>query len=157
MSSKEATKTINAKPLRLNTLQPAPGSKTPRFRVGRGIGTGIGKTCGKGHKGQRARAGGYHKVGFEGGQMPMQRRLPKSGFRSQAKLAHQELRLNQLNKLEGDVVDFGILREASIVKSNIKTVKLVASGKLEKKLTVRGIPMTKGAKAAIEALGGTVE
>ena len=157
MSSKETTHKINTKPLRLNTLQPAPGSRTPRFRVGRGIGTGIGKTCGKGHKGQKARAGGYHKVGFEGGQMPMQRRLPKSGFRSRAKLTHQELRLSQLNKFEGDVVDFSTLREASIIKSNVKTVKLVLSGTLDKKLTVRGIPMTKGAKAAIEALGGTVE
>ncbi len=156
MSSKEAMN-IKTKPLRLNTLQPAPGSKTLRVRVGRGIGSGMGKTCGKGHKGQRARSGGYHKVGFEGGQMPMQRRLPKSGFRSRAKLTHQELRLSQLNKLEGGVADFGTLREASIIKSNVKTVKIVASGTLEKKLTVRGIPMTKGAKAAIEALGGTVE
>jgi large subunit ribosomal protein L15 len=153
--TKEAV--INTNPMRLNTLRPAPGSKPVRFRVGRGIGTGIGKTCGKGHKGQRARAGGYHKVGFEGGQMPMQRRLPKSGFRSQAKLAHQELRLSQLNKVEADVLDFSTLREASVIKSNVKTVKLVASGKLEKKVTVRGIPMTKGAKAAIEALGGKVE
>lgn len=155
MSSKEAA--VNTKPLRLNKLSPAPGSRPASFRVGRGIGSGMGKTCGKGHKGQKARAGGYHKVGFEGGQMPMQRRLPKSGFRSRAKLAHQELRLSQLNKLEGEVVDFGVLREAAIIKSNIKTVKLVASGKLEKKMTVRGIPMTKGAKAAIEALGGKVE
>ncbi|HSW71519.1 MAG TPA: 50S ribosomal protein L15 [Gammaproteobacteria bacterium] len=143
--------------MRLNSLRPAPGSKTVRFRVGRGIGTGIGKTCGKGHKGQRARAGGYHKVGFEGGQMPMQRRLPKSGFRSRARLAHQELRLSQLNKLEAEVIDFALLKEAAVIKSNIKTVKLVASGELEKKVTVRGIPMTKGAKAAIEALGGKVE
>lgn len=157
MSSKEATNSSTAKPLRLNNLQPAPGSKTRRFRVGRGIGSGIGKTCGKGHKGQKARAGGYHKVGFEGGQMPMQRRLPKSGFRSRAKLTHQELRLSQLNKFEGEVADFLSLREASIIKSNVKTVKIVASGKLEKKVTVRGIPMTKGAKAAIEALGGKVE
>lgn len=154
MSSKEATKTNS---MRLNTLRPAPGSKTAHFRPGRGIGSGLGKTSGKGHKGQKARAGGYHKVGFEGGQMPMQRRLPKSGFRSRAKLGHQELRLSQLNKLETEVVDFGILREASVIKSNIKTVKLIASGKLEKKLTVRGLPMTKGAKAAIEALGGKVE
>lgn len=154
MSSKEV---VNTNSMRLNTLRPAPGSKPVRFRVGRGIGSGIGKTCGKGHKGQKARAGGYHKVGFEGGQMPMQRRLPKSGFRSRAKLSHQELRLSQLNKLEVDVVDFGVLRDASIIKSNTKTVKLVASGKLEKKLTVRGLPMTKGAKAAIEAVGGKVE
>jgi len=154
MSSKE---TIHTNPLRLNTLGPAPGSKTVRFRVGRGMGTGIGKTCGKGHKGQRARAGGYHKVGFEGGQIPMQRRLPKSGFRSQAKLAHQELRLSQLNKLEAEVIDFDFLKETGVIKSNVKTVKLIASGELEKKVIVRGIPMTKGAKAAIEALGGKVE
>lgn len=157
MSSKQATSSNPTKPLSLNNLQPAPGSKTRRFRVGRGIGSGIGKTCGKGHKGQKARAGGYHKVGFEGGQMPMQRRLPKSGFRSRAKLTHQELRLSQLNSFEGEVADFLSLREASIIKSNVKTVKIVASGKLEKKVTVRGIPMTKGAKAAIEALGGKVE
>ncbi len=154
MSSNETT---NTNSMRLNTLRPAPGSKPVHFRPGRGIGSGLGKTSGKGHKGQKARAGGYHKVGFEGGQMPMQRRLPKSGFRSRAKLAHQELRLNQLNKLETDVIDFVVLQEAGIIKSNMKTVKLVASGKLEKKLTVRGIPMTKGAKAAIEALGGKVE
>jgi len=157
MSLKAATNTTTSKQLRLNDLQPAPGSKKKRVRVGRGIGSGMGKTCGKGHKGQRARAGGYHKVGFEGGQMPMQRRLPKSGFRSRAKLTHQELRLSQLNKLEGEIVDFASLKEAAVIKSNIKTVKLVVSGKLEKKVTVRGIPMTKGAKAAIEALGGTVE
>jgi large subunit ribosomal protein L15 len=143
--------------MRLNTLKPAPGSKIRRVRVGRGIGSGIGKTCGKGHKGQRARAGGYHKVGFEGGQMPMQRRLPKSGFRSRQKLWHEEIRLSQLNKIDSEFIDFSVLREKSIIKANTKTVKIVVSGKLEKQVTVRGIPMTKGAKAAIEGLGGKVE
>jgi len=159
MSSKEVAQnqSENSNPLRLNTLRPAPGSKTRRFRVGRGIGSGMGKTCGKGHKGQKARAGGYHKVGFEGGQMPIQRRLPKFGFRSRQKLTHQELRLSQLNKIESETVDFDVLREAAILKASTKTIKIVASGKLEKKINVRGIPMTKGAKAAIEALGGTVE
>ena len=157
MSSKELVEKTISTAMRLNTLKPAPGSRIPRFRVGRGIGTGIGKTCGKGHKGQRARAGGYHKVGFEGGQMPMQRRLPKSGFRSRQKLLHEEIRLGQLNKVEGDLVDFAVLKDMGAMKASTKTIKIVLSGKLEKKLTVRGIPMTKGAKAAIEALGGTVE
>jgi large subunit ribosomal protein L15 len=152
-----AAKTENSNPMRLNTLRPAPGSKPVHFRVGRGIGSGLGKTCGKGHKGQRARAGGYHKVGFEGGQMPMQRRLPKSGFRSLQKLTHQELRLGQLNNVPAEIIDFSALREASIIKANTKTVKVVFSGKIEKAITVRGIPMTKGAKAAIEAAGGKVE
>jgi large subunit ribosomal protein L15 len=147
----------STKPLRLNTLAPAPGSKPRRLRVGRGIGTGIGKTCGKGHKGQRARAGGYHKVGFEGGQMPMQRRLPKSGFNSQAKLWHEEIRLSQLNALDVEVVDFLALRKGAIIKANTKTVKIVLSGELTKKITVKGLSMTKGAKAAIEAKGGKVE
>lgn len=151
------TKTTAASTMRLNTLRPAPGAKTPRVRVGRGIGSGIGKTCGKGHKGQKARAGGYHKVGFEGGQMPMQRRLPKSGFRSRQKLWHQELNLSNLNGVEATEIDFTVLRENGLIKANTKTVKLVASGKLEKPITVRGIPMTKGAKAAIEALGGKVD
>ncbi len=152
-----ATKTENTNTMRLNTMSPAPGSKTRRFRVGRGIGSGIGKTCGKGHKGQKARAGGYHKVGFEGGQMPMQRRLPKSGFNSQQKLTHQEIRLGQLNHLEADVIDFAVLKDSAVLKATTKTAKIVLSGKLERAVTVRGIPMTKGAKAAIEALGGKVE
>lgn len=152
-----AAKTENSNPMRLNTLHPAPGSNPARFRVGRGIGSGLGKTCGKGHKGQKARAGGYHKVGFEGGQMPMQRRLPKSGFRSQQKLFHQEIRLGQLNHVEAEVVDFALLRESAVIKANTKTVKIVLSGKLEKTITVRGIPITKGARAAVEALGGKVE
>lgn len=152
-----ATKTTAATSMRLNTLRPAPGAKTARVRVGRGIGSGLGKTCGKGHKGQKARAGGYHKVGFEGGQMPMQRRLPKTGFRSRQKLWHEELQLSSLNKLEAEVVDFAVLKEKGVINANTKTVKLIASGKLEKSMTVRGIPMSKGAKAAIEAAGGKVE
>lgn len=155
MTTKTTESTSNV--MRLNTLKPAAGSKKKRLRVGRGIGTGIGKTCGKGHKGQRARAGGYHKVGFEGGQMPMQRRLPKSGFRSRQKLTHEEIRLSELNLIPGDVIDFMILREASMIKATTKTIKIVASGKLDKKITVRGIPLTKGARAAIESLGGKVE
>lgn len=155
MTTEKTVESTNS--LRLNTLRPAAGSKIKRVRVGRGIGSGIGKTCGKGHKGQKARAGGYHKIGFEGGQIPMQRRLPKLGFCSQQKLSHEEVRLSQLNSLEADVIDFSVLKEASVIKSNTKTVKIILSGKLEKKVTVRGIPLTKGARAAIELLGGRVE
>ena len=143
--------------MNLNTLKPAPGAKTPAKRLGRGIGSGKGKTCGRGHKGQRARAGGYHKVGFEGGQMPMQRRIPKSGFRSQLKLLHQEVRLSQLNDVKTEIIDLDALRKAGVIKANTKTVKIVASGKIEKAVTIRGIPVTAGARKAIETAGGKVE
>jgi large subunit ribosomal protein L15 len=142
----------------LNTLQPAPGAKTPAKRLGRGIGSGKGKTCGRGHKGQRARAGGYHKVGFEGGQMPIQRRIPKSGFRSQKLLSSQEVRLSDLNKVNAEVVDLIALKAAGLINKNIEFAKIVLSGELNKKsIVVRGLAVTAGARKAIEAAGGKVE
>ena len=142
--------------MRLNTLQPAPGSKTDRKRVGRGIGSGLGKTCGRGHKGQKSRSGGFHKVGFEGGQMPLQRRLPKVGFVSRVSLTTAEVRLSELAKVEGDVVDLESLKKAGLVAKSMKRAKIFASGKIERAVNVKGIPVSKGAKAAIEAAGGTV-
>jgi large subunit ribosomal protein L15 len=141
----------------LNTLQPAPGSKTPAKRLGRGIGSGKGKTCGKGHKGQKARAGGYHKVGFEGGQMPLQRRIPKSGFRSRKSLVRQEIRLSELNQLDAGLVDLLSLRTAGIIKASTKIVKIISSGTVDKAITIRGIAITAGARKAIEVAGGSVE
>jgi large subunit ribosomal protein L15 len=142
--------------MRLNTLQPAPGSKTDRKRVGRGIGSGLGKTCGRGHKGQKSRSGGFHKVGFEGGQMPLQRRLPKVGFVSRVSLTTAEVRLGELAKVEGDVIDLDSLKKAGLVAKSMKRAKIFASGKIERAVNVKGIPVSKGAKAAIEAAGGTV-
>jgi large subunit ribosomal protein L15 len=141
----------------LNTLKPAPGSKTPAKRLGRGIGSGKGKTCGKGHKGQKARSGGYHKVGFEGGQMPIQRRIPKSGFRSRKALVREEIRLSDLNKIEATVIDFTTLNVTGLIKNTTKYVKLISFGTIERAITVRGLPTTAGARKAIEAAGGTVE
>ncbi len=143
--------------MQLNTLHPAPGSKKVSKRLGRGIGSGKGKTCGRGHKGQRARAGGYHKVGFEGGQMPIQRRIPKSGFRSQQALYREEVYLSDLNKLEQDVIDLATLIEAGVVRANTKDVKIIASGELKKAVTIRGIPVSAGALKAIKAAKGKVE
>ncbi len=143
--------------MRLNELKPAEGSKQPSKRVGRGIGSGLGKTCGRGHKGQKSRAGGFHKVGFEGGQMPLQRRLPKMGFASRSGLTRAEVRLNELNRIEGDVVDLAALIQAGVVNRSTKTAKIIASGEVSRALIVRGIGTTKGARAAIEAAGGTVE
>ena len=142
--------------MRLNTLQPAPGSKTDRKRVGRGIGSGLGKTCGRGHKGQKSRSGGFHKVGFEGGQMPLQRRLPKVGFVSRVSFTTAEVRLGELSKVEGDVIDIESLKKAGLIAKSMKRAKIFASGKIERAVNVKGIPVTKGAKAAIEAAGGTV-
>lgn len=141
----------------LNTIQPAPGAKTPAKRLGRGIGSGKGKTCGKGHKGQHARAGGYHKVGFEGGQMPLQRRIPKSGFRSAKALMTQELRLSDLNRATEETVNIETLRTLGLIKTNTKFVKIILSGKIERKISIKGIPTTAGARKAIEAAGGKVE
>jgi large subunit ribosomal protein L15 len=143
--------------LLLNTLKPAKGSKQPRVRVGRGIGSGLGKTSGRGHKGQHARKGGYHKVGFEGGQMPLQRRLPKFGFKSRT--AHQcaEIRLHELEKAVGDVWDLKSLREADLISSIHKQAKIFGTGTVKKTMTLRGLRITKGARAAIEAAGGKVE
>ncbi len=143
--------------MRLNTLKPAPGSKPAPKRVGRGIGSTLGKTCGRGHKGQKARSGGYHKVGFEGGQMPLHRRLPKIGFRSRTQRFVDEIRLHELNKLPGEVVDLEALRQADLISSIVKRVKIIASGRLERPVTVKGLAVTKGARQAIEAAGGKVE
>lgn len=143
--------------MRLNDIAPAPGSKQSSKRVGRGIGSGLGKTCGRGHKGQKARSGGFHKVGFEGGQMPLQRRLPKVGFRSRKDLVSDEIRLHELAKVPSEVVDLPALIAANLVRRGTKYVKIIASGKIERAVTVRGIPVTKGARAAIEAAGGQIE
>lgn len=143
--------------MHLNTLKPAAGSKKNAKRVGRGIGSGTGKTCGRGHKGQKARSGGFHKVGFEGGQMPLQRRLPKVGFSSRVGRITDEIRLHELALVEGDVVDLVALKAANLIRQNIKRVKVIASGKIEKAVTVRGLGVTAGAKSAIEAAGGKVE
>ncbi len=141
----------------LNTLKPAPGSKTPAKRLGRGIGSGKGKTCGKGHKGQKARAGGYHKVGFEGGQMPIQRRIPKSGFRSRKALVREEIRLSDLNLIEDQLIDLTTLLASGLIKNTTKFVKVILFGDIKRSVTLRGIPITAGAKKAIEAAGGKVE
>ena len=143
--------------MRLNTLKPAAGSRPTRKRVGRGIGSGLGKTCGRGHKGQHSRSGGYHKVGFEGGQMPLQRRLPKVGFSSRKGAFVAEVRLNELEKANTDVVDLDALKKADIVAENIQRAKVILSGELSKAITVKGLAVTKGAKAAIEAAGGKIE
>jgi large subunit ribosomal protein L15 len=143
--------------MRLNEISPAFGSKTAPKRLGRGIGSGLGKTSGKGHKGQKARAGGYHKVGFEGGQMPIQRRLPKFGFTSQAALLREEVRLQDLNQVEGKVITLETLMAAGVVRKNTKTAKIVLKGELSHAVTVKGLAVTAGAKKAIEALGGKVE
>jgi large subunit ribosomal protein L15 len=143
--------------MRLNDIKPAAGSKRAPKRVGRGIGSGLGKTCGRGHKGQKARSGGYHKVGFEGGQMPLQRRLPKVGFRSRKALTSDEVRLHELARIEGDVVDMASLRKAGLVSGKIKRVKIIASGEIDRALRVRALGVTKGARAAIEAAGGMIE
>ncbi len=142
--------------MHLNTIKPPRGAKKAKMRVGRGIGSGKGKTCGLGHKGQHARAGGYHKVGFEGGQMPLQRRLPKFGFTSQLALVTAEVRLSELNKVSGDVVDLATLKSANVINGKVKRVKIFMSGELTKPVTVRGLRVTKGAKAAIESAGGKV-
>ena len=143
--------------MRLNTIKPAEGSKHARKRVGRGIGSGTGKTCGRGHKGQKARTGGTIQIGFEGGQMPIQRRLPKRGFRSQMSKNMAEIRLHELNLVEGEVVDLASLRTAGLLNAGHLRAKVVLSGELSKVVTLRGVGATKGAKAAIEAAGGTVE
>lgn len=142
--------------MRLNTLKPAPGSRPSKQRVGRGIGSGLGKTGGRGHKGQHARAGGYHKTGFEGGQMPLQRRLPKRGFRSMSAKDTAEVRLNELAKLSVDVIDLAALKAASIVPIFAKKAKVILSGALDKPVTLRGLALTKGARAAVLAAGGVI-
>ena len=143
--------------MRLNTLKPAPGSKSDAKRVGRGQGSGLGKTCGRGHKGQKSRSGGFHKVGFEGGQMPLQRRLPKVGFNSRLARGYAEVRLNELVKVEADEVDLLALKAANIVPAQADRVKVIASGEISKAVKLRGVGVTKGARAAIEAAGGSIE
>jgi len=143
--------------MRLNTIKPADGAKQPGKRVGRGIGSGLGKTCGRGHKGQHARAGGFHKVGFEGGQMPLQRRLPKVGFSSARARVKAEVRLHELAKVGSDVIDLAALKAANIVSRNVLRAKVISSGKIQSAVTLRGIAVTKGARAAIEAAGGKIE
>jgi large subunit ribosomal protein L15 len=142
--------------MEINTIKPAQGSKKSRRRVGRGIGSGLGKTAGRGHKGQGSRAGGYHKVGFEGGQMPLQRRLPKRGFKSPQLKYNGEVTLADLERLGADEVDLLTLKAAGMVRQLIKTVKVIKSGELTRKITLKGIAATAGAKAAIEAAGGAV-
>jgi large subunit ribosomal protein L15 len=142
--------------MQLNTIKPADGAKKARRRVGRGIGSGLGKTAGRGHKGQKSRAGGYHKVGFEGGQMPLQRRLPKRGFKSQSLKYNGEVSLTDLQRLDQDEVDLVMLKAAGLVGQLIKHVKVIKSGELTRKVVLKGIGATAGAKAAIEAVGGTL-
>ncbi len=143
--------------MRLNTLKPAPGARRPRLRVGRGASAGQGKTCGRGTKGQRARKGGYHKVGFEGGQMPLQRRMPKVGFRSRLKSSRAEVRLGALEHVEAAVVDLEALLKAGVVPPGTERAKVVLSGSFTRAVTLKGLAVTKGARAAIEAAGGKVE
>lgn len=143
--------------MRLNTLSPGEGAKQQKKRVGRGIGSGLGKTCGRGHKGQTSRAGGYHKVGFEGGQMPLQRRLPKIGFKSRVSQVSAQVRLSELAKVPGDVIDLATLCAAGVINRSIKQAKIFLSGAIDRAVSVKGVAVTKGAKAAIEAAGGKVE
>ncbi len=141
----------------LNTLKPAAGSRKSRKRVGRGIGSGLGKTAGRGHKGQKSRTGGSTKVGFEGGQMPLQRRVPKVGFSSRVGRVSDEIRLHELNKLDVDVIDIDALKTANLITKSTLRAKVMLSGKIEKAVTLKGIRVTKGAREAIEAAGGKVE
>ena len=143
--------------MRLNTLSPAEGSKHAPKRVGRGIGSGLGKTGGRGHKGQKSRSGGSVRPGFEGGQMPLQRRLPKFGFTSRQAAFVAEIRLNELAKIDADVIDLEALKKADIIKDSIKRARVILSGEITKAVTVKGLKVTKGALAAIEAAGGKVE
>ncbi|AAZ26195.1 MULTISPECIES: 50S ribosomal protein L15 [Colwellia] len=143
--------------MHLNTLSPAPGSHKARKRCGRGIGSGIGKTGGRGHKGQKSRSGGSVRPGFEGGQMPLKQRLPKFGFTSRKSLVRAEVRLHELNLITGDVVDIHALKDAGLITRNIVAVKVMLSGEITRPITLRGIAVTKGAQAAIEAAGGKVE
>lgn len=143
--------------MRLNDLKPAAGSRSNKKRVGRGIGSGLGKTCGLGHKGQKARAGGFHKVGFEGGQMPLQRRLPKFGFKSRVSRFTAEVRLNELEHVDGDEVDLLALMKAGVVPQQTRRAKVIQSGELKRAVKLKGIAVTKGARKAIESAGGSIE
>src|SRR5216684_2668445 len=143
--------------MRLNTIKPAAGAKYPKVRVGRGIGSGLGKTAGRGHKGQHARAGGFHKVGFEGGQMPLQRRLPKRGFNSPTREDTAEVLLSDLERVKAEKIDLAALKEAGVVPGPAKRAKVIVSGKLTRKVTLTGVAVSKGARAAIEAAGGSTD
>jgi large subunit ribosomal protein L15 len=143
--------------MQLNKVKPAAGSKHSKKRVGRGIGCGLGKTAGRGHKGQKARAGGFHKIGFEGGQMPLQRRLPKRGFVSLIKRETAEVRLGDLQKVDAEVIDLAVLKAAGVVPHLTLKVKVILAGEIQRKVTLKGIGISKGARAAIEAAGGSVE
>lgn len=142
--------------MRLNTIKPGAGAKAPGKRVGRGIGSGLGKTCGRGHKGQKSRAGGFHKVGFEGGQMPLQRRLPKRGFVSLTRARNAEVRLGELEKLPVEDIDLLVLKQAGVIPADTLAAKVILSGAITRKVTLRGLSATKGALAAIQAAGGSV-
>ncbi|MBK8337724.1 MAG: 50S ribosomal protein L15 [Sterolibacteriaceae bacterium] len=142
--------------MELNNLKPAEGAKRPRRRVGRGIGSGLGKTAGRGHKGQKSRAGGFHKVGFEGGQMPLQRRLPKRGFVSLTAARNVEVRLSELEALPVTEIDLLALKQAGVISADALSAKVILSGKLTKKVSLKGVGVTKGARAAIEAAGGSI-
>ncbi len=143
--------------MNLNSLSPDPGSRPPKKRLGRGIGSGLGKTSGKGHKGQKARAGGYHKINFEGGQMPIQRRLPKMGFKSRVGRTIDQVCLSELAKLSVDIIDLKALREAGLINNSIKDVKVILSGELTTAVKLKGLRVTKGARKAIEGAGGSIE
>ncbi|HFE37030.1 MAG TPA: 50S ribosomal protein L15 [Gammaproteobacteria bacterium] len=143
--------------MKLNTLKPGEGSRSSRKRVGRGIGSGFGKTCGRGHKGQKSRTGGGVQVGFEGGQMPLQRRLPKVGFSSRTKQFKAEIRLHELGKVQADVVDLAGLKQCGVIPEYIREAKVILSGEISKAVTVQGLGVTPGARSAIEAAGGKVE
>ncbi|KTD70204.1 MULTISPECIES: 50S ribosomal protein L15 [Legionella] len=143
--------------MNLNSLSPDPGSRRPKKRLGRGIGSGLGKTSGKGHKGQKARAGGFHKINFEGGQMPIQRRLPKMGFKSRVGKTIDQVCLSELAKISADVIDLNVLREAGLINGSIKDVKVILSGELTTAIKLKGLRVTKGARLAIEGLGGSIE
>lgn len=143
--------------MKLNDLSPAAGSRPSRKRVGRGIGSGLGKTGGRGHKGQKSRSGGFHKVGFEGGQMPIQRRLPKVGFRSRMAAAYAEVRLNELQALDVSEIDLLVLKANNVVPAATDRAKVILSGEISKAVTLKGVRVTKGARAAIEAAGGSIE
>jgi large subunit ribosomal protein L15 len=148
---------MSSEGMRLNTLSPAPGAKTAAKRVGRGIGSGTGKTCGRGHKGQKARSGGNVKPGFEGGQMPLQKRLPKYGFTSRVARTTAQVRLAELNLVESDVIDLQALKSADLVKQDVLRARVFLSGELKKAVTVKGLGVTKGAREAIEQAGGKIE
>ena len=143
--------------MRLNDIKPAPGAKSSRRRVGRGVGSGLGKTAGRGHKGQKARSGGFHRIGFEGGQMPLHRRLPKRGFTSLTRDTMAEVRLSELERMNASEIDLAALKAERVVSQQARGAKVILSGKLARKVTLKGVRATKGARAAIESAGGKVE